>query len=251
MIELTPTFYLFAIPAVIFAGISKGGLGAGAAFAATPFLALILDPVQAVALMLPILMIIDATALRPWWGKWDREAAVVLILGGMIGTAVGAAIFSAVSTDAIRLMIGAVALGFVGFQLARSRGLLRAPATPSGRISGVFWGTVAGITSFISHAGGPPATVYLLGKRLSKEAFQGTIVIVFALINLTKFFVYIWMGLFGSTTVLAVGTLAPAAIAGTFIGVWAHNRLSEHLFYALIYVFLTITGLKLILDGLG
>ena len=57
-------FYLFAVPAVIFAGMSKGGFGSAAAFAATPFLALILTPGQAVGLMLPLLMVMDVTAVR-------------------------------------------------------------------------------------------------------------------------------------------------------------------------------------------
>ncbi|HBZ44136.1 MAG TPA: hypothetical protein DEO85_08810, partial [Maritimibacter sp.] len=78
--ELDFTFFAIAIPAVIFAGVSKGGFGSGAAFAATPLLALILEPGQAIGLMLPLLMLMDVTALKPYWKKWDGPAAGALIL---------------------------------------------------------------------------------------------------------------------------------------------------------------------------
>ena len=62
--ELDTTFFALAVPAVLFAGISKGGFGSGAAFAATPILALILEPAQAVGLMLPLLMLMDIILWR-------------------------------------------------------------------------------------------------------------------------------------------------------------------------------------------
>lgn len=68
-------FFLFAIPAVLFAGISKGGFGSGAAFAASPFLALIIEPKFAVGVMLPLLMLMDVTSLKPYWRKWDWKNA--------------------------------------------------------------------------------------------------------------------------------------------------------------------------------
>src|SRR6516162_12657 len=48
-------FYLFAIPAVIFLGLAKGGFS-GAATAATPLLALYLPPLEAAALLLPLVL---------------------------------------------------------------------------------------------------------------------------------------------------------------------------------------------------
>jgi len=64
------TFFAIAIPAVLFAGISKGGFGSAAAFAASPFLALILEPSQAVAIMLSLLIIMDFQAARFYWQQW-------------------------------------------------------------------------------------------------------------------------------------------------------------------------------------
>ncbi|MEO0692443.1 MAG: sulfite exporter TauE/SafE family protein, partial [Pseudomonadota bacterium] len=76
-----PVFYLFAIPAVMFAGISKAGFGSGASFAAAPLLALIVEPAVALGIMLPLLMLVDAVTLRPYWKRWSLPDAKLLILG--------------------------------------------------------------------------------------------------------------------------------------------------------------------------
>ena len=49
--EFDATFFALAIPAVIFAAISKGGFASGAAFAATPILALVIPPAAPVTTM--------------------------------------------------------------------------------------------------------------------------------------------------------------------------------------------------------
>ena len=41
------TVFAFGIPAVVFAGVSKGGFGSGAAFASASILALVFEPVKA------------------------------------------------------------------------------------------------------------------------------------------------------------------------------------------------------------
>ena len=245
------TFFLFAIPAVIFAGVSKGGFGSGAAFAATPLLALILEPGAAIGLMLPLLMLMDVTALKPYWGKWHAPSAKALILGAVPGVALGALVYRAVEPDLFRLLIGLVALGFVAFQGAVKLGLWR----PSGRNltdrAGLVAGTVAGLTSFISHAGGPPAAVFLLSRGLDKGGYQATTVIVFWAINLLKFLPYAFLGIFTLQTAKADLLLIPFAVLGVWLGVWAHRRFSERLYFGLTYVMLTVTGAKLVWDAMG
>lgn len=243
-------FFAVAVPAVLFAGVSKGGFGSGAAFAAGPLLALILEPAQAIGLMLPLLMVMDATALRPYWRRWDWPSSRRLILGGLPGVVLGALLFSVANADLLRFLIGSVAVGFVAWQLARSRGLLRIDARPGLPFAGYFWGAMAGFTSFISHAGGPPAAVYLLTRGLDKTTYQATTVLVFTALNLFKAFFYAGLGMFTADTLLAGAWLVPVAFCGVFLGVWLHRIVPERLFFGVTYVLLLITGGKLILDAL-
>lgn len=243
------TFFLFAVPAVIFAGISKGGFANGPAFAATPFLALVLEPAQAVALMLPLLMIMDGTAVWSYRGRWNRAEAAIMILAAIPGLLVGMVLFRAISPDLVRLAIGVVAIGFVAFQIAVGQGWIVPGARRTGRGSALLWGGLLGFGSFISHAGGPPASVYLLGRGLDKTAFQATMVLIFTVVNALKFLMYVAIGLFVANIGLAVVTLAPVAILGTMLGVATHRLVSPKVYFRLTYAFLVLTGAKLIFDA--
>ncbi|WP_226779348.1 sulfite exporter TauE/SafE family protein [Oceaniglobus trochenteri] len=248
--ELDITFFAFAIPAVLFAGVSKGGFGSGAAFAAAPLLALILPPAQAIGLMLPLLMIMDVTALRAFWRRWNWPVARVMMIGAVPGVVLGAGLYSVANADVLRFLIGSVAIGFVAYQLARARGWLRLEGRRPFPGAGYFWGGMAGFTSFISHAGGPPAAVYLLTRGLDKTTYQATTVLVFTAINLYKSGFYFALGIFTADTLWAGVFLVPVAFGGVFLGVWLHKVVSEKFFFGITYVFLTITGAKLIFDAL-
>lgn len=248
--EFDWVFFAVAIPAVIFAGISKGGFASGAAFAATPILALILTPGQALGLMLPLLMFMDVATLRPYWGQWHEPSARLLIIGALPGILLGTLIYKATDPDHFRLLIGLVAVGFVVWQVARARGWIVITPRPVSAGMGLFAGAAAGFTSFVSHAGGPPAAIYLLAQGMGKTTFQATTVVVFWIINLVKFIPFLFLGIFDGDTALGVLMLAPFAVLGAWLGVRAHHMVPERAFFALTYILLSLTGAKLIWDAL-
>jgi uncharacterized membrane protein YfcA len=243
-----PIFFAFAIPAVLMSGISKGGFGSSAAFASVPVLAVVLDPISAVALMLPLLLVMDFWNLRSYWRQWDNQATRVMICGGTVGTGVGVFVFANVDADLLRLAIGLIALWFVATSILRRLGVLAQRATPMGWVLGLFWSVVAGLTSFISHAGGPPASIYLLSRGLGKTTFQATTVLVFTVLNILKLPGYFGLGIITKETLTVDILLAPVAVLGAFIGVKLHHRVPEGPFFILIYIALTFTGSKLIYD---
>jgi len=56
-------FSLAATTAVLIVGIAKGGLGV----VAVPLMSMFVSPARAAAIMLPVLMVMDALALRVYW----------------------------------------------------------------------------------------------------------------------------------------------------------------------------------------
>jgi uncharacterized membrane protein YfcA len=247
---LEPWFFALAVPAVLFAGISKGGFGSGVSFAAVPMLALILDPFAALGLMLPLLFLMDFAALPPWWGKWHWPSARAMMIGAVPGVVLGIALWRVADPDLFRLLIGGIAIAFVAFQVGRGQGWIRPPARELGAGAGIFTGVVAGFTSFISHAGGPAAAVYLLSKPITKTEYQATTVILFWAINLLKVPAYATLGIFTAESLIANLWLAPVAVAGIWLGVWLHRIVPERLFFGATYVFLVCAGAKLIWDAL-
>lgn len=243
-----PWFYAAAVPAVLAFGISKGGLGGGAGLLAVPLMALVLSPADAAAIMLPVLMVMDAMGLWAYRRDADREALGVLIPGGLGGIVVGALVFGVMSDDLVRLVIGLIAVGFCLWRwLPRRPGHDRTPSPAAG----VFWGAMGGFTSTLAHAGAPPVNIYLLARRPEPAAFVGTMVFLFAAVNLAKVPPYAMLGLFTRDNLMASLVLVPVAVVGMGLGIALLKRLDTTLFYRLIYAVVFLTGLELIIDGAG
>ncbi len=242
-------FFACAIPAVIFAGVSKSGFGSGAAFAAAPIMALVVDPISALGIMLPLLMLIDAATLRPYWGKWDLRGSWLVIAGGLPGVALGVVLYQYASPNVFRILIGAVAVGFVVWQVGPAARLRRKSVAPIGVTGGIATGIAAGFGSFISHAGGPPVAVYLLSRGFDKTRYQASSVLIFWAINIFKAVPYGFLGIFTADTLRADLLLAPFALVGVVLGVKAHHWVPDRIFFGLTYVLLLVTGTKLLWDG--
>lgn len=246
-----PWFYAAAIPAVILVGLSKGGFGGAVGFVGVPMLALVMSPVQGAAILLPILCLMDATSVWTWRGVYDRQTLAVTLPGAAVGIGIGWLTAAMVTVGMVRLIVGAVAIVFVGrwlWQLARRRG-----DVPAGRgtLAGAFWGTIAGFTSFVAHVGGPPFQVYALPLRLDPKIFTGTSVIFFAITNALKVIPYFALGQFDATNLAASAVLMPIAPLATLAGAWLVRRMRPEIFYPFTYVTVAIIAVKLIYDEIG
>lgn len=244
--EFDYQFFALGIPAIIFGGISKGGFGSGAAFAAGAILALVVPPGAALGIVLPLFMLIDAATLKPYWGKWHGPSAKGMAIGAIPGVICAASVYAFVDADVFRILIGAICLGFVAFQMSQNLGWLKLSRLPFRKRYAWTAGAIGGFTSFISHAGGPPTAVFLLSQGLTKLQYQATTVITFWAINWMKFVPYFFLGIFSWDTFKGALYLAPFALIGAFIGVKAHYLVPERAFFTLTYLLLSITGLRLI-----
>ncbi|HXW19418.1 MAG TPA: sulfite exporter TauE/SafE family protein, partial [Roseiarcus sp.] len=166
------TFYAAAAPAVIFFGLSKGGFGPISALS-MPLMSLVMSPVRAAAIMLPILVVQDWVSVWAFRRDWDKRNLLILIPASVIGVGAGWLLAARVSEALVRLAVGLISIGFVIFMVARSwRGEpIPAPAAPA---PGILWGAIAGFTSFVSHNGAPPFQVYVMPQRLAPRIFAGT-----------------------------------------------------------------------------
>jgi uncharacterized membrane protein YfcA len=247
-----PLFYAIAVPAVLIVGISKGGVAGGLGSVSGPMIAMVISPIQAAAIMLPILCLMALFGRYADRGVWHRRNLVLMLPGALAGIVLGTLTFRYLSDDGVRLIVGFVAIGFVLYRWLGQYVLRRAAdhRTEPGP-AGLFWACLSGFTSFVAHAGGPPIHVYLLPQRIDKTLYVGTLVVFFTAVNYTKLVPY---GLLGQLSAGNLGTaliLSPLAPLGIWMGVRFHKLLSESLFYTLCFVFLSLTGVKLIWDGLS
>lgn len=242
-----PWFYAVAIPAVLIVGISKGGLAGGLGVVGVPLMALAVPPLQAAAILLPILVVMDLQGVWEYRRDWDRRNIRQLVPGALAGIIVAALTASLVSDDLVRILVGLTAVVFTllfWFKPAPAGG-----ARP-GAASGPVWGAIAGYTSFLAHAGGPPIQVHLLPQRLDKRAYVATITIFFFVVNLAKLPPYLMAGMLDRASLLTALVLLPLAPVGMVIGFWIVRTLPTEPFYRICYVLVLVTGVKLLLDGL-
>lgn len=240
-----PIFYAVAIPAVIFLGLSKGGF-AGIGIASTPLLALYLPPLEAAALILPVLITQDLISIYVYRRDWDASNLKILLPGAVIGMALAWLLASHISDNAVRLTIGLIGVAFV-FNVWLKRASLE--PRRMGPAAGVFWGGLAGFTSFMTQAGGPPYQVYVLPQRLPKLVLVGTTTIFFAVVNALKIVPYFMLGQFTSANLATSVALLPVAIAANFGGIWMVKHTPTGLFYRIAYVLLLLISLALLWQG--
>lgn len=242
-----PSFYLAAVPAVALIGLSKGGLGGALALMGVPLLSFTVPPVQAAAILLPILVVMDMFALWSWRGYRDPTTLKYMLPGAMVGIAVGWATAALVTAAMIKLIVGLVAVIFaLRWWLTR-----RSPHASTGHnaLRGAFWGVGAGFTSFVAHAGGPPYQIYALPLGHDPRTYTGTSTIFFAVVNAVKLVPYFALGQFDATNLKASAVLMPVAPVTILIGVWAVKRMNREVFYPLMYTMVLLVALKLLWDG--
>src|SRR6266700_1915489 len=106
-----PLFYPIAIIAVSALGLSKGGF-AGVGVMSTPLLATILPPLQAAAILLPILITQDVISVWVYRRDWSAWHLKVMLPGGLLGIAIAWALATQVSDAIVRLVIGLIGVSF-------------------------------------------------------------------------------------------------------------------------------------------
>lgn len=248
---LDPWFYAAAIPAVILVGLSKGGFGGAVGFVGVPLMALAMPPVQAAAILLPILCLMDIVSVWTWWGVYDRKMLADMMPGAVIGIGLGWLTAALVTAEMVRLIVGAVAIIFVlRWVYLQMRHGASHSAEPN-RAAAAFWGTVAGFTSFVAHVGGPPFQVYALPIRLDPKVLSGTAAIFFAATNALKLIPYFALGQFDATNLTASAVLVPLAPLSTIAGAWLVRRMRAELFYPFTYATVAVVAVKLLWDGIA
>lgn len=248
-----PAFYVVAAVAILVTGIAKGGFGQGSGGIAVPLMAMFITPQEAAGIMLPILCAMDLFSVHAYRRAWSREHVKIMLPGALVGITLGGLAFGLLPVNAIRLLLGLIAVTFALNQWFRlsERVVARVAATRGkpGRVAGTFWGAVSGFTSTLAHAGGPPYAIYMLGQKVDKTLFVGTSAVFFLIVNYVKLVPYYFVGQLNLGNLTAALLFAPLAPLGVWLGVWLHRRMSQRVFLNSSYTLLLVTGVKLIYDA--
>jgi len=202
---------------------------------------------QAAAILMPVLLLVDLLGLAAFRRNFDRALLKFLIPFGLIGTAVGALLFTVLNAHVVAGIVGGCTLLFLAQRLVFPP---RANSPPPPKWAGALLTLTAGFTSFVAHAGGPPLNAYVIPMRLTPLVFTATMAMFYFVINLSKWIPYAWLGLLNIQNMSTSLVLLPIAPIGVWIGIRIAKRIDPLLFYRLIYTGMFLTGTKLLWDAI-
>jgi uncharacterized membrane protein YfcA len=177
----------------------------------------------------------------------DKALIRLLIPAGLLGTVLGTLSFGLLQPKTVAGIVGGLTLLFLAQRLLFPP---RADAPPPPRWLGFGLGIASGFTSFVAHAGAPPVSAYVLPLRLPPLIFTATMATFFAVVNLSKWIPYAFLGLIDLRNLGTSLVLMPFAPVGVWIGIRLAKRIEPTLFYRLVYVGMFLTGAKLLYDAL-
>jgi hypothetical protein len=247
-----PLFWGLATIGVILTGISKSGFAGGAGVIAVPLLSLIIPVPVAAALMLPLLIVMDAKSLHYYWRSVRWQELKMIAPAALFGIIVGGYLLGELPSSLLQILLGFFCIVFA----------LWKNLTPLlGRLpyAGFIWGSVSGLTSTLLHSGGPPINIYLATRQLPKRNWLATAAVFFAMMNLVKIIPYalthqwqfdsVVFDLPMSSLLLIDLLLLPVSLIGVWLGHELQKIISEAHFMSACKGLLFLSGLGLLLSA--
>lgn len=231
------------------AGVLKGATGAGAPIIAIPALATVFDVPTAVAVMAAPNFFTNAT--QAWVYRDAKPPRVLmwrLVIGAMVGTAVGTAALVGLPQQGLMLLLAGCVAAYVTFRLARP-GFGLSPAAAQG-LSGPV-GVVSGLLQGAAGLSAPVSITFLNAVRLDRAAFIAVASFFFAAMSVTQVPALAVFGLLTPATLAASLAAVMLILAAMPLGRLLARNVSAAAFDRLILGLLSAVAVKLVFDALG
>lgn len=241
-------FFICAIAGVIVIGISKSGFGAGLGVLALPLMASQSSMNESLVILLPLLIAIDLVGMRRFLRNANWRVLKLVLPPAFFGLFLGTILFTIITPKALTLFVGIFILLFLIQMFVSSHFDLKAakPYPWLGRLMGI----TSGFTSFVSHNGGPPITLFMLRENLAPIVYTSTLGVFFAFLNFGKVGFYAYLDLLNLRHLATSVILLPCVPVGVYLGFYLAGKISVKWYYRLVHFFLLIASIKLIADGL-
>jgi uncharacterized membrane protein YfcA len=226
----------------------KGAFGGGLAAIGIPLLSLVMPPFEAAALIAPLLVLMDAFSLRYWSPQtWSKPDLIILIPAMLVGVCTGTLLINFLPPNTVSIIIAIISLIFSFFYFSghAGKGLIH-PSKGMGFIAGY----ASGCATMIANAGGPPLSMYLLSRHLSKTHYTGTASIVAASGNVMKLFPWLLIASLDWGFAIRLILAVPFIFLGVFWGYKLNQRLDQKKLFTFCHCLLIILSLKMLWTAL-
>lgn len=236
-------FWPLAIIGIIITGISKSGFAGGGGVVAVPLLAIVIPAELAASFVLPLLIVMDVRTISYYRKHVSWPLLFKLLPGALVGIVIGGFMLGKVPQTGLQLVLAALCFIFALWQplIRKIRHFQQ---------WGHGWGGLAGLTSTLIHAGGPPINVYLVTLQIPKLTMLATTAVFFGILNVVKIIPYSLADTWNSQALLYSVALIPVAWFGTYLGHAIQARIQEAQFLSLCKYLLLVSGFMLLIKSL-
>jgi uncharacterized membrane protein YfcA len=240
---------LAAIAALVGAFI-QSATGFGFALVLSPALFAVLEPEEAVGTLLVLGPALNLLVLVEggWHADWRRVAP--MLLAALPGLVVGVLLLSALSKEALQVMVGLAVIGAGAWQLRVRR--RSGPRRPTELPPAAGWavGFLSGTLTTSISVSGPPIVLWLEAHGVRPAEFRASLAASFLALNLAGWVVLLVAE--GSSS-LDAGVVAPLlglVLAGHLLGAVAFRRLDPERFFGIALALVLCAGAASLVAGL-
>jgi uncharacterized protein len=247
-LETIPAETLLLIALAFFGGgLSKGLVGIGLPLVSLPFLAILLPPLQAIAMLaVPVIATnffqvfhrgLFFTVLARFWPMILAVAVTAVIASNLIVAA---------NNDILLAIIGSVIIAVGAMRL------VRLPVGIPERHE--LWlnplvGVASGLVGSVSNLFGPPVFAYLAMRGTEKDTFIVVIAMVFLVGAVPLHGNLVLLGVTTPQLLFLSALAALPVFAGMAAGTWLRSRFSQAVFERILLAVIVIAGINLIRRG--
>jgi len=266
--NLDPWQWALAAVGAMLIGISKTGVG-GLSVLFVAIFANLMPTKLSSGFALPLLVLADFVAVGSYRRHTQWRHLWRLLPWTMAGVVLGYVAMRKIDDRQATVLVGGILCGMVvlhlgrrwqaGARARRAAGVAAAggpDAWPEEATEHGWWfaplvGVLAGFATLVANAAGPLMAIYLLAMRLPKLEFMGTGAVYFLLMNFFKVPFMVNLGLVTAGTLQANLWLAPAVLAGAWLGRVILHRLKQKWFENLALALAVIGALNVLRQSWG
>ncbi|HVT46231.1 MAG TPA: sulfite exporter TauE/SafE family protein [Vicinamibacterales bacterium] len=245
MPALHPLEWIVAALSAMGLGVAKAGF-TGLSLLPVIAFAFLFGARASTGIVLPMLMVGDVGAVSLYRRHARWEYIWRMLPPTCVGIIIGAWLMRWLTEGAFKPIIGWIVLVLTVLQVVRTQRPGWLGAIPHSRAFAWSLGLLAGVTTMLANAAGPVIAIYSLSVGLPKFELVGTNAWLFMIINAFKVPFSLSLGLIHVGSLTFDLMLAPAVIAGVFVGRWLTRLIPQRLFDNVLLAFAAIAALRLI-----
>lgn len=227
----------------VFSGAFVSGL-AGFAFSAVAggVLLHVLQPLEAVPLMMACSVGVQATSLWALRTSIEWKQSLILVLGGLVGVPIAVWLLHATDARTFREGFGLAVAAYAGYMLFRpSLSYLQQMTKSRNALVGFGGGLIGGLTAMP----GALPTIWCDLHGMPKNQQRGLVQPFIAAMQLFALALLLLRGDLSPKVLLDLGMSVPALFAGSALGIFAFRYVKETTFRRIVLVVLLLSGLML------